>query len=367
MATKQHNKSRAFLKLTASVLAFLFLLTPLSPVLAAGAKTSPVAPPQLIVSSPTTTTNPSTSLATTPPSSIPTTTSLQTPAPANALPTSSSAPNAATPVNNPSLPAAKATLAGLQTSALASAALGATVVGSSADGTTTSSGVTAAQTLQPKTDLNTGALSFDYSIDVPAGRNGLTPDISLGYNSQRTDNSSILGYGWEFSIPYIVRKNTHGVDQLYNRNDYTSSEDGDLKLIGTTGSTETYYPLSEDANFPTYTLDTLTNTWKILLKNGTVLTLGDSTASRQDDPANSVDIYKWMLSDDRDTNNNFISYSYFKDAGQIYPASVKYTGNGSADGIFRMDFLREARLDNASSSIAGFSVATNYRINCNKI
>lgn len=37
----------------------------------------------------------------------------------------------------------------------------------------------------PKTDEVTGALTYDYPIDVPAGRNGMTSEISLRYNSIR--------------------------------------------------------------------------------------------------------------------------------------------------------------------------------------
>ena len=41
-------------------------------------------------------------------------------------------------------------------------------------------------------------------LDIPPGRNGLQPDVTLDYNSQRTQDS-IVGYGWQLSIPYIQR------------------------------------------------------------------------------------------------------------------------------------------------------------------
>ena len=70
-----------------------------------------------------------------------------------------------------------------------------------------------------------------------------------------------------------------------------------------------------------------------------------------------------MLEKEIDTNNNYISYSYYKDGGQIYPATIKYTGNGSADGIFEIDFSRQSRTDVIPNYEAGFSGVSNYRIN----
>jgi hypothetical protein len=70
-----------------------------------------------------------------------------------------------------------------------------------------------------------------------------------------------------------------------------------------------------------------------------------------------------MLDEIRDTNGNYIKYEYYKDAGQIYPSKILYTGNGSTDGIFEVSFSRETRTDNATTSLPAFTVKTNYRIN----
>src|SRR5262249_30307335 len=70
------------------------------------------------------------------------------------------------------------------------------------------------QALQPKTDLSTGALSFDYPFEIPAGRNGQTPDLRLQYNSRNNFNDSVWGYGWTDSIPFIQRINKDGTNQL---------------------------------------------------------------------------------------------------------------------------------------------------------
>ena len=188
----------------------------------------------------------------------------------------------------------------------------------------------------------------------------MTPDVTLKYNSQYTDTSSFVGLGWQLSIPYIVRKNTHGADQLYSRSDFTSSLDGDLILSQTVGSIQTYVPQSQTPDFPTYTLNTSTNTWQLATKTGTILTFGDSAATRQDDPGNSADIFKWMLSTSIDTNGNSITYSYTKNSGQIYPSSIAYTGNGSSSGVYSIGFSLAAVSTSAQISYnSGFSVQTN--------
>jgi Salmonella virulence plasmid 65kDa B protein len=58
------------------------------------------------------------------------------------------------------------------------------------------------------------------SIDIPPGRNNLQPDLSLDYNSQNTDQDSIVGYGWTLSIPFIERLNKTGSENLYGPNAY---------------------------------------------------------------------------------------------------------------------------------------------------
>jgi hypothetical protein len=57
-----------------------------------------------------------------------------------------------------------------------------------------------------KIDGSSGAFTQSVPLDIPPGRNGLQPDVSLNYNSQQTKDG-IVGYGWDLSIPYIERLN----------------------------------------------------------------------------------------------------------------------------------------------------------------
>jgi len=97
-------------------------------------------------------------------------------------------------------------------------------------------------------------------------------------------------------------------------------------------------------------------------KRGTTYKLGSAPESRQDDPDEASHIFKWLLSEVRDTNDNYIKYEYFKDANQLYPQKITYTGHGAADGIFTIEFVRELRSFSDRSFATGFEARTSYRI-----
>ena len=210
--------------------------------------------------------------------------------------------------------------------------------------------------LLPTADQSTGSLVYNYPISVPPGRNGVQPDLRLTYNSQKTEEGSVFGSGWSMSIPYIERLNKTGSNNLYTADTFTSSLDGEMVNI----SSGVYGPKVENGDFRKYSL--ASSVWTVTDKSGTVYTFGHTAGTRQDDPNDSTRINKWMLSEVRDTNNNYIKYEYYKDAGQIYPSKITYTGNGSTDGIFEVSFLRESRTDIVPFDKAGFNVETNYRI-----
>ena len=66
---------------------------------------------------------------------------------------------------------------------------------------------------QPRVDGASGAFTQKVQLDIPPGRSGLQPDISLQYNSQQTSDS-IVGYGWSLPIPYVQRLNKTGTQDF---------------------------------------------------------------------------------------------------------------------------------------------------------
>ncbi len=211
----------------------------------------------------------------------------------------------------------------------------------------------------PRTNTNglTGALTYSYPIVVPPGRGKLTPDINFTYSNQNYDNSGIYGYGWSDNIPYIERQNKRGVENMYSDYYFSSSLSGEL---ASTTSTD-YSSRNEDGSFYKYTFSN--NTWIAKDKLGYTYTFGTTTSARQNSSATSSDVYRWMLEEVRDTNDNYVKYEYTKDNGQIYPYKITYTGNGVTDGPFEIEFLKQIRSDISTSTKAFFPVVTKYRIN----
>src|SRR3989344_2209282 len=213
---------------------------------------------------------------------------------------------------------------------------------------------------QFKIDKNTGAARVTYPIVIPPGRNKVQPDLDLIYNSQDSEVGSIFGEGWSISIPHIELMNKTGIDTLYGATStkyFASSIDGEL---ATTTVSTNYIARTDSGSFNKYTFSS--NTWIMVDKNGAEYEFGTASSSQQADPNNASNIHRWMLNEVTDKNGNIITYSYFKDAGQIYPSSTIYTSNGGSTGIFQVDFSRTTSTNNATSSAIGFPVKSNYRI-----
>ncbi len=216
------------------------------------------------------------------------------------------------------------------------------------------------RSVRTRHDEVTGSLVHSVDIKVPPGRNGLEPDLRFTYDSNNSDIANWFGFGWAINIPYIERINKRGTDKLYSTttpNHFFSSLSGEL---ATTTSSTAFAAKNDDGSFVKYTFSN--DIWTAIDKMGNVYKFGYTTASRQDNPNDSSQIYKWMLTETRDANNNYIKYEYTKDRGQIYPSRITYTGNGTTDGQFEVEFAIESRADVATSSATAFPVITRYKV-----
>lgn len=81
---------------------------------------------------------------------------------------------------------------------------------------------------QVVTDPNTGAAQTSVSIKVPPGRNGLQPDLTLNYSSNR--KNGWIGIGWDIPISSIKRGTKWGVD--YIANDFIADDSSELVSRG---------------------------------------------------------------------------------------------------------------------------------------
>jgi len=213
------------------------------------------------------------------------------------------------------------------------------------------------QSTSPRVDKASGALVDNVSLDIPPGRNGLQPDLSLNYNSQDLNDSSLVGYGWTLSIPYIQRENKLGTDQLYSAGYFESSIDGELATSSVSG---TYLPRVDDGGFVNYVYSG--NTWTAYYKNGTRYEYGTTTQAQLNNASSTSQVYRWMLEQVVDANGNSIQYTYAKDNNQIYPSQITYTDTATTTGPISITFATSTRPDATITYQPTFEVTTNYRI-----
>jgi RHS repeat-associated protein len=213
----------------------------------------------------------------------------------------------------------------------------------------------------PNSGQNPGAFTYHFSLALPPGRNGETPDLDLTYSSTNHSDSG-FGYGWGISIPYIERYNKAGFASLYSTTtpstDFYSSMSGEL--VASTSSQ--YLARNDDGSDLRYSFSG--NAWTVMDKQGNTYFFGSTSTSQQTDPEGSGKVFKWLLQKETDANGNSVTYSYTKDLGQIYPLSVTYTDTATSTGIFAVDFSLQSRATStATSTSAGFPVLTRYQVN----
>jgi RHS repeat-associated protein len=134
--------------------------------------------------------------------------------------------------------------------------------------------------------------------------------------------------------------------------------------ITTPTSNSQYMAKVDEGPYNSYSFSTTTNTWTMYDKKGTKYTFGSADSGRMYDTGtgSSTNTYRWMLQEIRDTNGNYIAYSYLRDNNVLYPYKITYTGNGSTDGPFTITFATSTRPDTRTSYATGFGSTLTQRI-----
>ncbi len=177
--------------------------------------------------------------------------------------------------------------------------------------------------IQVSTGGNTGAAVTSIPIVVPPGRNGIQPNISLNYNSNR--KNGWIGVGWSLDMGFIQRNTKRSV--IYTDDDYVASVNGAVsELTPRSDWGANRYGAKIEGAFSKYYKISDTAGWIVTTKDGTKYYYGSRLdgSSRQD---NSHGVFKWCLDKVEDTNGNYMEIFYTKDQGDIYLDEINYTGN----------------------------------------
>jgi RHS repeat-associated protein len=204
---------------------------------------------------------------------------------------------------------------------------------------------------------NSGAFTYAISIAVAPGRHGLAPNLALTYNS--SGGNGIVGVGWDLPIGYVMRSTRHGVDYTCNSgsNCFVFMLGGaSSELIPRTDWCSDCYGAKVEGAFIKFRFISTTY-WEATDKSGTNYRLGYTTSSRQDNPGNTNQVFKWMLDKVTDTNTNSMTYSYLKNQGEIFLDRIDYANN-----TYVKCYYDQSRTDTAEMAGTNFSVVTAWRL-----
>ena len=239
--------------------------------------------------------------------------------------------------------------------------------------------------IQPPTANNSGTANLSYPIEIPAGRQGMQPNLALTYSS--SGGNGWLGVGWDISIPSITVETRWGVpryrtawesevylyegEQLVTKDNVTG---GFRKLAHRTNDTLSISRLSGNIqHFPrkNEAYDSIVRHgsgpdnywWTVTHKNGVTDYYGkyasdngvnNSCVLRTGADNTSGAIAHWALAESVDPYGNSVRYYYsvvFENVGitdgaigkQIYIESVSYTNTSLEPGKYKVIFNRRDR------------------------
>ncbi|MEJ7768133.1 MAG: SpvB/TcaC N-terminal domain-containing protein, partial [Chitinophagaceae bacterium] len=241
-------------------------------------------------------------------------------------------------------------------------------------------------TIAAPTANQMGSAALTYPIKLPAGRNGMEPQLTIQYNSE--GSNGWMGLDWDLSTPSVSIETRWGVPRYEaTMETETYTFDGAqlnpvahrAAAIARTSEKQFFPRVDNDFQKITRHGNNPTNYWwEVIEKSGVRHFFGGTPGSGVDQAAVLTDangnIAQWALTEDRDPNNNFVKYRYAKviDAGisnaiagsNLYLASITYTGNGNAEGKYSVAFTRDRdlgqtkRKDISISARLGFKQVT---------
>ncbi|MDR1340404.1 MAG: hypothetical protein LBK58_10185, partial [Prevotellaceae bacterium] len=209
----------------------------------------------------------------------------------------------------------------------------------------------------------TGAASYQIPMEIPEGRAGLKPSVSIGYNSQT--GNGVVGYGWNLSASSAITRcgKTFYYDNAADAPQLTGTDnimlDGQRLLLisGQNLTNGAKYRLEYDPSTDIeYKVVGSYYGFSVRTKDGTKKEYG-STVSSNIQVSGGGTLF-WLLSKVTDKNGNTMTYTYdvITNNGEFYLSKIEYAANRS------ILFSYEARSDTQKGYLAGAVVNCNKRL-----
>jgi len=243
----------------------------------------------------------------------------------------------------------------------------------------------------PKGDA-TGWANISYPLDLPPGRNGRQPELTVTYRNQL--GNGWLGLGWSLTLPNIQVDTRFGVPRYDNADETETYLLNGAQLAPVANllapesrTTDKAFTLRVEGSFQRIIRHGNSPNnywWELTDKSGTRNIFGKTAQARLSDYAGNGDIIQWNIEQTIDVDGNTVDYTYFHDSPtttlqtlpyadilmpssepwtQIYPKQIDYTGvNGSGAFYHVKFFLDDSRQDIFSSGRPGFKTYTRLRL-----
>ncbi|MFC7597559.1 RHS repeat-associated core domain-containing protein [Terrabacter sp. GCM10028922] len=258
--------------------------------------------------------------------------------------------------------------------------------------------------VQPPSATSTGDAELSYPIEIPKGRLGMQPSLSLTYSSG--SGSSWLGQGWDLSVGMVA------VDTRFGAPRYDAAKESETyllngaRLIPVTGKLvggrrvqeREFRPLVEGgfSKIVRHGASPQNYWWEVTDKSGKRMSFGapldaDSGPDGQatlttacpppGEPrgVTACSLFRWGLRELRDLHGNAVIFHWAKvkhygvaegtEPGyQIYLQSTRYTDRGDEHGQYEVAFERDQRrTDIAIDARSGAKVVTADRLKAIKV
>jgi RHS repeat-associated protein len=222
-----------------------------------------------------------------------------------------------------------------------------------------------------------GELTYRIPLALPAGVNGLTPQLALTYEHRRAAFSA--GVGWTIEgLPRITRcAKTVAQDGVADNIQVTTADkfclDGNrLRLVGTGpyGGANTEYRLQLDTvarlTIPTVAGGGDPQSFKMEEKSGLTYEFGATPSSRIETliPGKTNIAYIWAINKITDRAGNAISFTYQEDSapnGAYRISQIQYTSGPSYSPLYTIDFVYEAKPTGDVSAGNQYVAGGNFR------
>ncbi|GAB4183111.1 MAG: hypothetical protein Tsb002_05160 [Wenzhouxiangellaceae bacterium] len=229
-----------------------------------------------------------------------------------------------------------------------------------------------------------GAATYSIPINVPPGRQGMQPSISLNYNSR--GGNGVAGMGWSLSAgssihrcPMTVATDGQTIGVQYNQNDrlcldgqrlirvnsgdywaqngdYRTEIDSFVRVTMVNGVADSAVNArGETLSFQLEGKDNLTR----LYGNSATTRVSPEPLTISQDAVTS----SWLLARETDPAGNRVDYHYQTEgAGEHLLQTIRYTGDATSEGVRGISFYYEARSDRAESWQAGYRTEQSQRL-----